>query len=67
MAHSLANPCYVDGAPAAASCSNDLGGSNENEYATCRFESNGNVYVEMGSDEIPTKLDKCGNYLLHIL
>ena len=49
MAHNLENPCYVQTCDAAPT--NNLGGCEENDYATCHIESNGNVYVEFGDSQ----------------
>lgn len=59
--HSLSNPCYRD------NDRNDLGAidcDNDNEYAVCRLQTNGNVYVEMGDGGESAKLTQ---FLMRLL
>jgi len=54
MAHNLENPCYVHSCDAPPT--NDLGGcGEESDYATCHVQDNGNVYVEFGDSQLPTR------------
>lgn len=44
MLTTLSNPCYVDDP-------RNHGDRGDGDYATCRIESNGNVYVEIGDEK----------------
>lgn len=66
MAHNLENPCYVHSCDAPPT--NDLGGcGEESDYATCHVQDNGNVYVEFGDSQLPTRSGKHLEIVHHLL